>query len=531
MIQPKKFLISDFLTEEDDPQARKSLELEALVGPELIDNLILLQFCSPYSIQQTLMTKYNMAFAWLNTDLTPPEFKEIAQRHHVIIEKGRVLAVYVPLGQPVDDAMLAIDIPSYQITYRFIADCNYRMLYNHCTANLLSDSVAPFRPLLVFRKLIMDCHAATGTDIHFESGYIDKQPYHCIKYRVKGELIDSKFLIDKAMMQKVLQSVVSKLSPSSAMDLDAPGGLSTEVRDLFADGTTDLRITGTTVDAGYYIDCAIQNVTTTTKNIEQLGFPSDDVTVLRQLARRRTGLTLVTGKMRSGKNTTIFGMLNELIHEPIRIIEYSYPIENHMPFPQVNYMGDLDRLSNLMRLAKKMDLDIAVLNEIPNAEVAFAVRDLVNSAVGVITTTHIDRAWHIPYKLREFFGEDYKTIISQLNCVINHKMFRRWKGPGLQKRTLVKEQGDFELFCYKAGVRQYFVPADLNRMRYELQPLVEIIILTDEMKTAILNFDEIWRAEQMLRSQIEQKHETLENKLAAQINEGTMSLDEMRRLF
>ena len=48
---------------------------------------------------------------------------------------------------------------------------------------------------------------------------------------------------------------------------------------------------------------------------------------------------------------------------------------------------------------------ISVLNEIPNSDVAFAVRDLVNSAIGVITTTHVDRVWHVPNKLNEFFME------------------------------------------------------------------------------------------------------------------------------
>lgn len=531
MIEPKKFTVEDFQdAAELDTRALNSIKMEALTGAELVDNLILLKFCTTHAVQSVLKEKYGMPFAWLNMDSTPPDMKEVADKHHVIIERSRNFVVYVPLGQRVDDAMLAIDIPNYQIIYRFIADCNYRLLKRRMTANLLSEMVAPYRPLLVFRRLIIDCIDLSGTDVHFSSVYNEKNPTHLIQNRVSQDLVPSQFLIDKAMMFKVLQAVITKLTPTSAMDLDANEGISTEVRDLFEDGSTDLRITGTKVDAGYYIVCTVQNVTTTTKKVDELGFPAPDVQLLRELAQRRTGLTLVTGKMRSGKNTTIFGMLNELTGLPIRIMEYSFPIENHMGFPQVNYQGDIDRLKNLMRLAKKMDLNVAVLNEIPDSGVAFAVRDLVNSAVAVITTMHIDRVWHMPYKMQEFFGRDYKTVISQINAVINHKMFKKWKGPGLQKRQLVKEHGDFEMFCYKAGVRQYFVPTDPNQMRYSVQPLIEIVVLTSEMKTAILNFDEIWRAEQMLRNQIEQRHETLENKLAQYINDGLMSIEEMRQL-
>jgi len=539
MIKPVKFTVADFmvgdqsdlLSDTEYVQAINILNEAALYGSELVDNLILLQFCSTYSIQQVLKTKYSMAFGWLNYNPTPAEFQEVAQRHHVIIEKGRVLAVYVPLGQEVDDAMLAIDIPNYEINYRFIADCNYRMLHNGLSVNLLSERVAPFKPLLVFKRLIMDCNHLGGTDIHFVSVYHGKQPVHRIEYRINRELKPSSFQIDLDMMQKIAQMVIDKLTPASSKDLDSVMGVTTEVRDLFNDGTCDLRVTAMPDDAGYYVEIAIQTVTTTTRKVDELGFMEEDTALIRQLAQRRTGLTLCTGEMRSGKNTTIFAMLNEIVDQPIRIIEYSNPIENHMNFPQINYRGDIDRLKEYMRMAKKQDLDIAVLNEIPNAEVAFAVRDLVNSAVGVITTTHINRVWHLPNKLREFFGEDYKTIISQLNVAINHKMFRRWKGPGMQKRQLVKEQGAFEMFCYTSGVRQYFVPEDLSKVRYSLQPLVEIAVFTDEMKTAMLNFEEMWRAEQMISNQIKQKHVALENKVAAFVNAGLMSLDEMRKLY
>ena len=530
MIKPLDFQKEDFISP-DNVRVLNALKEEALSGSALIDNLILLQFCDLSSVQSVMQEKYKLSFGWLRVDPTPPEFREIADKHGVFIERSRFIIVYVPLGVELDDAMLHVDIPQYEIRFRFIPDCNYRIIKTGVPANLLSPKVADFRPLLVFRRLIIDCIESAGTDIHFESRYVNKQPDHVIRYRVKRELVDSRFKIDKEMMQEIIQAVVGQLSPASAGDIDSAAGITTEVRDLFRDETTDLRITGMRIDAGFYMVIAIQTTTTTTKKIDELGFPKADVQLIRQIAQKRTGLTLVTGEMRSGKNTTIFAMLNEIINEPIRIIEYSNPVENHMSFPQFNYKGDVELLSHLMRMAKKQDLDIAVLNEIPNAEVAFAVRDLVNSAIGVITTTHINRLWHLPNKLREFFGDDYKTIISQLNAVINHKMFRRWKAPNMQKRTLVKEHGPFELFCYKNGVRQYFVAEDMSQVQLELQPLTEILVITDEMKTSMLNYDELWRAEQMLQSQLLQARGTLENKVAAYINEGIMSLDEMRRLY
>lgn len=535
MITPIDFVVEDFMAYIGDARLVRAIQTEGLRGSELIDNLILLKFCGLAEIQKVLKEVYDRPFAWLNTDMTPPEYRAIADKHGVLIEKGRYLIVYIPLGQTVDESELAIDIPNHELGVRYIADCNYRQLKLGLDPSIISTQLAPLNPVLVFKRLIVDCLESAGTDLHLESRYNnEKRAEHVIRYRVKRELVYSKFKIDYEMMKSIIVNVIGKLTNKSAADVNSAGGVVAEVRDVFQDGSCDLRVSCNPVSAGYYMVVAIQTINTTGKTLDELGFPAEDVKVLREIANKRTGLTLITGKMRTGKNTTIFAMLNEICNQPIRIIEYSNPIENHMSFPQINYGGDIELLKQVLEKAKKQDIDIAVLNEIPNADVAFAVRDLVNSSIGVITTTHLDRLWHLPNKLRELYGNDYKTIISQLNAVVNHKMFRRWTYThperAMQKRIL--ERGtDFEKFCYAHGVRQYFVPEDYKYVKYELQPLVEIFILNESIKSALLNFDEVWKGEQALRNQLELANGRLETKVATFINQGLMPLEEMRQLF
>ena len=538
MITPVDFKLTDFVgleffgDELRNNQLFAALQMEDLHGAELLDNLILLKCADLADVQEVLQTKYKLPFAWLNINPTPPELRNLADKYEVLLQReAQYMIVYIQLGAALDEAALQIDIPNYRFRYVFIADCNYRILKTGLRTEILNYQLAEFRPLLVLRRLILDCNNRGGTDLHFVSYYINKAPVHKVQYRIKRQLVPSDFILDREMTWRVVQAAIAKLSTSSASDLDSIAGVSTDISDLFGDGTTDLRVTGMLVSAGLYVNIAIQSTATTNKTVDELGFPKADVAVIREIARRRTGLTLVTGELRSGKNTTIFAMLNEILDLPIRIMEFSNPIENRMPFPQVNYKGDIDTLKNYLRLAKKLDIDLAVLNEIPNAEVAFAVRDLVNSSIGVMTTTHVDRVWNTPGKLHEFYGPDYKTIISQLNVIINHKMFRRWSCSGMQKRVLQQGPTDFEKFAYSHGVRQYFVPVDAKRVSYTLQPLTEIIVLTPEQKTAMLNFDELWKAEQMLRNHIEKVHGTIENKLAQYINEGICDLNEMRNLF
>lgn len=101
----------------------------------------------------------------------------------------------------------------------------------------------------------------------------------------------------------------------------------------------------------------------------------------------------------------------------------------------------------------------------------------------------------------------------------------------MQKRVLQPTIDDFSKFAYKCGVRQYFVPMDKSKVKYSLQPIVEIWVVTDEQKTAMLNFEEMWRAEQMIRLHFEKTHSTIENKLAQYINSGVCSLEELKSIY
>lgn len=526
------FQVSDFI---DDSNSLRYKMLENISGSELIDTLIYLRVVTMHVIRERVLNKYGVNLVWLQADPTPDKLRQLADKYKIFIYVSKNVTIYVPLGVTVDKAALAIDIAGYELVYKYISNINYKLLKTTgqlSNLKIISNRVCEIKPRILFKRLIIDCIESGGTDIHFESIYNeDKEPEHIIRYRVKRELKKSSFKLDWETTQSLMQTVIGKLSPCSAQDLDSDAGVTTSIADLFDDGYCEVRVTGCRVSAGYYIVMRIQTTHTTTFKVDELGFPKYDVEKIRELARRRTGLTLVTGEMGSGKNTTIFAMLNEIVHEPIRIIGYENPIEARMPFPQKDYMGNIEVLENLMRLAKKEDLDIAMLNEIPNSEVAFAVRDLVNSSVGVITTTHIDRVWHIPYKLQEFFGNDYKTVISQLNAVINQKMFTRWECSNFQKRILNPDAGTFERFCYAHGVTQYFQPEDATTVKYFVQPLAEIVVFTDEMKTAMENFNEIWRAEQMIRSHCDNNKWRLEHKLAEYINNGICSLEEMRRLL
>lgn len=520
----------------DDIQENKriitSFVEDNIINSNLCDNLFLLKFMDLEEISSVIHKKFGMDLVWLDEDPTPGSFKEIAKKYSVLINLGEINEVFIPLNISIDIPKFELELPKFNFHYKFILASNMTSIKLNLNPDILSLSLFEFNPLLVLRRLLLDCMELTGTDLHFVSIYNNKKPLHKIQYRIQRELYDSDFNIDGILMQRIINKVISLKSTTSPVDLDSTSGITTDVSNIFNDETVDLRITGSRVSAGFYIVMAIQQITTTSKDIDQLGFFKRDLEKLKYLAKKNEGLILHTGKMRSGKNTTIFAMVNHKIKDPIRIIEYSNPIEVRMPFPQVNYKGDIPALKNLMRLAKKEDIDYAIVTELPDSSVAFAVHDLVNSAIGVMTTTHLNRVYHLPYKLQEIYGDDYKSIISQLTAVVNHRMLRKQISSNFIKCTLdANEKDPFKKFAYNLGVRNYYEPKDYEDFQLLLQPIVEILILNEDLKTELLNHKTLYESEQSIKEYVIREQETFEYKIVNGINEGIFNLAELNQFY
>ena len=242
MITPVDFKLTDFVgleffgDELRNNQLFAALQMEDLHGAELLDNLILLKCADLADVQEVLQTKYKLPFAWLNINPTPPELRNLADKYEVLLQReAQYMIVYIQLGAALDEAALQIDIPNYRFRYVFIADCNYRILKTGLRTEILSYQLAEFRPLLVLRRLILDCNNRGGTDLHFVSYYINKAPVHKVQYRIKRQLVPSDFILDREMTWRVVQAAIAKLSTSSASDLDSIAGVSTDISDLFGD--------------------------------------------------------------------------------------------------------------------------------------------------------------------------------------------------------------------------------------------------------------------------------------------------------
>ncbi|WP_394862071.1 ATPase, T2SS/T4P/T4SS family [Paraclostridium bifermentans] len=382
------------------------------------------------------------------------------------------------------------------------------------------------------RVLVSECVKYKGSDIHITCGYVDMKPKYWVDFRVDNRIVEFPTVeMDAALNKKLIFSIVNKQSNANQNDIDYTG-VSTCINDPLENGKYTLRLTANRTICGYNCVTRIQKMNTVSLNIDELGFDNDATLDLTYLANKSSGITLITGPIRSGKNTTAFALANSLLEKPLRLVDYSSPVETLMPFPQVDFGGSIDSLIDCIKNTKKQDVDLAFINEIPSRDVAFAVRELVNSSVGVITTMHIDRIWHIPHKLYEYYGDSYKDVISQINAVCNQKMFVKQCQDCAQAAHVTSLQSRLQTFLNEYNVSSYYsntgCPKCVNgSIPGAVQPYVEILIFTEEVKKNLLALDHPYEMSNYIYETMMEREASLEYKVANAVRLGKVVVDSL----
>lgn len=389
----------------------------------------------------------------------------------------------------------------------------------------LKGKVPPLDYRVLCQILVADCKKLKGSDIHITCGYKNMEPSYWVDYRIDNRIVQANTIpFDSDRNKNLIFCIVSKLTNSNHNDIEV-SGLSTRVEDPLDNHKYILRLTTERTICGYHCVIRIQDMKTVSLEIDQLGFDLPSTQTLKYLTNKSSGLTLITGPIRSGKNTTAFALANSYLRQPLRLIDYSSPVETLMDFSQIDYNDDIERLVSCIKNCKKQDTDIAFINEIPSSDVAFAVRDLVNSSVGVITTMHVERIWHLPNKLHDYYGEGYKDLIGQINAICNQKMLVKQcsKCQEISSiKNLEKPLADMLTFY---GVETYYTNKGCDEcingsIPGAVQPYVEILRFTEKIKQDLLKCAHPYEMVTYLYELVQREKLSLEYKLTDAVRLG-----------
>jgi type IV pilus assembly protein PilB len=205
------------------------------------------------------------------------------------------------------------------------------------------------------------------------------------------------------------------------------------------DGRFKLRIKDRTVDFRVSImpsvhgeDCVIRILDKesmsekfTTLSLSVCGFGEDLLRKVRKFTREPYGMFLVTGPTGSGKTTTLYAALSEIINTEDKIITIEDPVEYQLPgvtqIP-VNEKKGLTFARGLRSILRH-DPDKIMVGEIRDEETAsIAIQSALTGHL-VFTTVHANNVVDVLGRFLNMKVEPY-NFVSALNCVLAQRLVR-----------------------------------------------------------------------------------------------------------
>jgi len=221
-----------------------------------------------------------------------------------------------------------------------------------------------------------------ASDIHIE-------PYEKhirVRYRIDGKL--------REILQppkRLLNAITSRIKIMSELDIAE--------RRIPQDGKFKLRIEGRHVDFRVSIVPTIHGEKTVLRildtsnlayNLDQLGFEEKSLEDLRKAIRAPYGMVIITGPTGSGKSTTLYSIISEILNEEDNIVTVEDPVEYQMEGVnqvQVNVKQGLT-FASALRSFLRQDPDIILVGEIRDMETMdIAVKAALTGHL-VLTTLH-----------------------------------------------------------------------------------------------------------------------------------------------
>jgi general secretion pathway protein E len=393
----------------------------------------------------------------------------------------------------------------------------------------ISDAASPAVRLL--NSTLYDALKAGASDIHLEctaGGLV-------IKYRVDGVLDQA----GSTSGTDTAEQVISRLKVLAELDIAE--------RRIPQDGSFRVKAGGRDIDLRVSIMPSIHGEDAVIRvldkrsmieahgalTLESLGFESDSLTALRQLAEEAYGMLLVTGPTGSGKTTTLYATLSEINSGRDKIITIEDPVEYQLAgvlqIP-VNEKKGLSFAKGLRSILRH-DPDKIMVGEIRDRETAeIAVQSALTGHL-VLTTVHANNVFDV-FGRFSHMGIDPYAFVSALNGIWAQRLVRTVcphcsvpHRPGeaeLARLNLTSRQVEGWTIRQGAGC------GDCRGTGYKgRRSIAEILLLTDLLREMIVDKRPIRQIKEAARAN---GTRSLREAALALVKRGETTLAETRRV-
>lgn len=257
-----------------------------------------------------------------------------------------------------------------------------------------------------------------ASDIHIEPGDRTSR----VRYRIDGELAE---MLTPPF--DLLPAIISRIKIMSGMDVAE--------RRLPQDGSlvvviegrqVELRVSTVPSKFGEKAVLRIIDKARVPTSLDSLGIQPDMLLDLRRLIYEPHGIILVTGPTGSGKSTSLYGSLAEIVNDRVNVSTVEDPVEFTLPGVvqiQVNLKAGLT-FARALRALLRQDPDILMVGEIRDSETAEIAIQAALTGHLVLSTLHTNDAVSAVTRLINMGVEPY-LVAACVRGILAQRLVRK----------------------------------------------------------------------------------------------------------
>lgn len=194
----------------------------------------------------------------------------------------------------------------------------------------------------------------------------------------------------------------------------------------YRDQMLDLRLSSLPTQFGEKVTMRILDPSAAPSGLDQLQLSPRDLSCIRQAMVRPEGMILVTGPTGSGKTTTLYAMLAEMISTTRNIVTIENPIEYQLRGANQVEINDKQGLTfaGTLRSILRQDPDVILVGEIRDSETAEIALRAAQTGHLVLSTLHTNDCASSITRLIDIGIEPY-MLASSLHLVLAQRLVRR----------------------------------------------------------------------------------------------------------
>lgn len=298
---------------------------------------------------------------------------------------------------------------------------------------------------LAIEAIVVDAMRSDVTDIHLRHIGDNRA---LVNYRVNGDIIQREITEKTSMSQ-----IVGAIKSAAGMDVS-------KIDSVPQDGAITGQFDGESITMRANIiptqrgeRCTIRILRSAGSKrvtLKGLKFYPDEMQRIHQGMSIQSGMILVTGPTGSGKNTTLFAMLNDYHDERKTYFTLEDPIEYEIPYADQTQVDDkLLTFADGLRALLRQDPDTIMVGEIRDEETASVAYKGANTGHLMLSTLHTNSTFATVQRMKDL-GVDNMSIALATNLFIAQRLAKQ-SCPYCQE----------ELFCDEETILKHIPSLDL----------------------------------------------------------------------